>query len=286
MDRDLIEALSSADAYPEEALRRAIAAPDAVAAPVLAALDKVAAGKELSDGEVNLLFWGLHVLAVARDTRAYRPLMRLLSGPQAPIDRAFDDDLPETLPRMLAGLFDGEAGPLFALAARRTADSMLRTMMLGTLAFLTAEGRVDAGAMRDFLIRFDDERLAEDDDDAWVGWTDAISLLGLTDLADRADAAWRDGRISPDQDLEDEYRSVLAEAVEQPDDRTRFEDYGYCYLTDLDAEFAPLPDDEDPDYVPLEPERNPYRHVGRNDPCPCGSGRKFKKCCLDTVAAR
>ena len=21
-------------------------------------------------------------------------------------------------------------------------------------------------------------------------------------------------------------------------------------------------------------------HVGRNDPCPCGSGKKFKKCCL------
>ncbi len=23
--------------------------------------------------------------------------------------------------------------------------------------------------------------------------------------------------------------------------------------------------------------------VGRNDPCPCGSGRKFKKCCLGKV---
>jgi len=23
-----------------------------------------------------------------------------------------------------------------------------------------------------------------------------------------------------------------------------------------------------------------YPKVGRNDPCPCGSGRKFKKCCL------
>ncbi|WP_407637202.1 SEC-C metal-binding domain-containing protein [Candidatus Nitrososphaera gargensis] len=23
--------------------------------------------------------------------------------------------------------------------------------------------------------------------------------------------------------------------------------------------------------------------VGRNDPCPCGSGRKFKKCCLKMV---
>ncbi|MBC7140087.1 MAG: SEC-C domain-containing protein [Defluviimonas sp.] len=24
----------------------------------------------------------------------------------------------------------------------------------------------------------------------------------------------------------------------------------------------------------------PAGKVGRNDPCPCGSGRKFKKCCL------
>jgi uncharacterized protein YecA (UPF0149 family) len=29
-----------------------------------------------------------------------------------------------------------------------------------------------------------------------------------------------------------------------------------------------------------EPYVNPIRDVGRNDPCPCGSGRKFKKCCL------
>ncbi|MCC6874913.1 MAG: SEC-C domain-containing protein, partial [Sandaracinaceae bacterium] len=25
--------------------------------------------------------------------------------------------------------------------------------------------------------------------------------------------------------------------------------------------------------------------VGRNDLCPCGSGKKYKKCCLDTDAA-
>lgn len=27
-----------------------------------------------------------------------------------------------------------------------------------------------------------------------------------------------------------------------------------------------------------EPVRNPLKEVGRNDPCPCGSGKKFKKC--------
>ena len=23
---------------------------------------------------------------------------------------------------------------------------------------------------------------------------------------------------------------------------------------------------------------NPYRDIGRNDPCPCGSGQKYKRC--------
>ncbi len=29
-----------------------------------------------------------------------------------------------------------------------------------------------------------------------------------------------------------------------------------------------------------EPVRREQPHVGRNDPCPCGSGKKYKKCCL------
>lgn len=26
-----------------------------------------------------------------------------------------------------------------------------------------------------------------------------------------------------------------------------------------------------------------YSDVGRNDPCPCGSGKKFKKCCMSLI---
>ncbi|MBV8314698.1 MAG: SEC-C domain-containing protein [Planctomycetaceae bacterium] len=29
-----------------------------------------------------------------------------------------------------------------------------------------------------------------------------------------------------------------------------------------------------------EPLRNLGKKVGRNDPCPCGSGKKFKACCM------
>lgn len=30
---------------------------------------------------------------------------------------------------------------------------------------------------------------------------------------------------------------------------------------------------------PLPPEQAKAKEVGRNDPCPCGSGKKHKKCC-------
>ena len=30
----------------------------------------------------------------------------------------------------------------------------------------------------------------------------------------------------------------------------------------------------------------PQMSIGRNDPCPCGSGRKYKRCCLDKDSQR
>lgn len=32
--------------------------------------------------------------------------------------------------------------------------------------------------------------------------------------------------------------------------------------------------------VPPTPAQKARASVGRNDPCPCGSGTKFKRCCL------
>jgi SEC-C motif len=38
--------------------------------------------------------------------------------------------------------------------------------------------------------------------------------------------------------------------------------------------------EEEQRWSPSGPAVNPFKSVGRNDPCPCGSGKKFKKCCL------
>ncbi|MFA6003508.1 MAG: SEC-C metal-binding domain-containing protein [Elusimicrobiota bacterium] len=49
---------------------------------------------------------------------------------------------------------------------------------------------------------------------------------------------------------------------------------------DIEAgKFKELPKEDKPQtYVKLGPD------VGRNDPCPCGSGKKFKKCCAGKAA--
>ena len=33
--------------------------------------------------------------------------------------------------------------------------------------------------------------------------------------------------------------------------------------------------------VKKQPVRNAGKKIGPNDPCPCGSGKKYKKCCRD-----
>ena len=35
---------------------------------------------------------------------------------------------------------------------------------------------------------------------------------------------------------------------------------------------------------PQEPHRRPEPKIGRNEPCPCGSGKKYKQCCLNKCA--
>jgi hypothetical protein len=66
-----------------------------------------------------------------------------------------------------------------------------------------------------------------------------------------------------DEDAEDD------EEYEDDDDNDDGEDIGSLRIDKVHNE-----------YVPPQPIHRDSPPVGRNDPCPCGSGKKFKKCCL------
>jgi uncharacterized protein YecA (UPF0149 family) len=41
--------------------------------------------------------------------------------------------------------------------------------------------------------------------------------------------------------------------------------------------------DHDHHHAATAPVVRGHRKIGRNDPCPCGSGKKYKKCCLNAA---
>ena len=270
----LIAELAAAEYRPTAALREALKHPAAIADATLPLLAAAADGGELPPEETNLLFWGLHVMAQARDTRALAPLLRLLRQDEESLDAVLGDAVTATLAKVLASLFDGDPAPLFRLILDSTVDDHVRMALLSACTFLTLEGRIDRAAMHDLLVRFDDAQAAVEDAPAWVGWEETIAHLGFRDLAPRAAAARADGRITDAISDADWFTEALRKAETKADERDRLGPYQYGYLDD------PV---EALDWTVEgagEPQRNPFKDVGRNDPCPCGSGKKFKKCCL------
>lgn len=64
-----------------------------------------------------------------------------------------------------------------------------------------------------------------------------------------------------------------------PDDTNRFMVAYNASLLEMRASEQPKAGPSPPPQRPATIHR-PSQRVGRNEPCPCGSGRKYKKCCL------
>jgi hypothetical protein len=162
---------------------------------------------------------------------------------------------------------------------------------LSAATFLTFNGNIPRERTQHLLRKFFEQDLFEHGDSAWDAWVNAVALLGLRDMVPLVKQAWKEGRHAEEIFLPGEFEEILSEAELKPDDATRFEDHGLGYIDDAvkaleeadylrSDEFAETLEDDPLAWTPMEPVRNPWRHVGRNDPCPCGSGKKAKKCCL------
>jgi uncharacterized protein len=262
-------------------------------APILRALVvRAADGEVLSEDEAMLLFRGLHILGGVRDVQTCKPLLRLLRTSFDEIDFLLGDAVTESMAKIVAGVFDGDDDALFALIVDNSIDGFVREALLGAATFLAWDGRIERDRLQQLLVRFYEERLAEEGDQAWGGWVQAIALLGLRDLVALVDNAFREGLIPEEWISRSEFDEDIAEAERAPDDIERFKGANLGYIEDVleSLDWTRGRDDvfeEDDDgrpwadfVYPNEPVRNPWRHVGRNDPCPCGSGKKAKKCCL------
>jgi uncharacterized protein len=193
---EIMAALESAQGRPDTVLKDAVSHAGEIAPAVIDVVEQAAAGVYLMPKQQNLLFWGMHVLAAARRTELYRPLMRLLRQcPEDDLDQLLGDAITQSI---VVSVCDGDPGPLLQACADQSVDAFVRWNLLTALARLTFDGIIAREAAEEFLDRFEREPLAKPDDHAWQGWQDAISLLGLEDMRERLRAGWESGRILHD----------------------------------------------------------------------------------------
>ena len=267
----------------------------AVAGPrFLAMLRARADGGPADEAQDEALYFAIHLLAEQRETAACQPLCRLLLDAER-TGEVFGDDVDLTLMGVLIACFDGDPGPLVRLVEAVETDGSVRGAALDALGYHTRAGGFDDAAMRALLRRCYEELPPRGPGILWLSWVTAVGLLGYRDLLDEVRQLIDDGWV-PEGMLD--YEDVEADVQAAEADPTGlevfyraavrpFEDSIATFTTWQRSAGDPI-DDEFYDDGLLDasngglrlPYVNPLRDVGRNDPCPCGSGRKYKKCCL------
>jgi hypothetical protein len=283
---DALAGLGQADAV---VLGRALLLYDHIGAALRALLARCLEDRAVTADEESLLFWGVHVMAAARDAAAFPDMLRLLALPEERLDALLGDATTQTGARLIAGTFNDDHDALMAFIEQSALDAHMRWLALEALAFLTFDGRIARSETEDFLRRLYERRLFDEAGLVGYGWSAACALLGLDSMEPLVKAAFEAGLIDESICDFEGWQGILADAHARPADAGRFRDENCGYLDDLYESMMWVhgPDmdageEDDPEawLPPPEPVRNPLRHVGRNDPCPCGSGKKYKKCCL------
>ncbi len=224
---------------------------------------------------------------------------------RAEIDYILGDGTTETSHRVMAAVFDADPKPLYDVILDPKADEFIRSRMCEVVAMVTLNGELAREEAARFLRASYASLQPQDECCVWEGWQNAIAALGLFELQPLVERAFARGLVNGDWRKFEHFEEDLRRAIDHPGSPWRYADeyapwgnaieelstwyrFSPAYEEEMDrrARADGREEAENWDDAPVlshVPASNPYRHVGRNDPCPCGSGRKFKKCCLGRV---
>jgi hypothetical protein len=271
-----LEDLSGAETFPLDALmtlrQKWVDARD----PLFSALETYASGADRSEANASRAFFGLHLLAEKRDAETFAPLVAVaLEGD--PLYDLLGDGATETLPALFISLSGGDFATLRKIVETPNAHPWARVAAIEALCWFVHKGEIGLDDARKTFAGWFETLQPRETDEVWYGWQAGVALLGLSDLEPLVARAFRqklvDNSILVLEDFQDDLRAARA------DRDGFFEQRGIGPIDDAVAALEIF--DLDPeDLEPPAPAENKFRDVGRNDPCPCGSGKKYKKCCL------
>ncbi len=275
--------------FPQEAVAAAVEQQASITSHLLASVNRVAE-PDTEEANNNLILFALFLLAQFREPRAYPLITHMISKPENLVRETLGDITTAGLDRILFSVFDGNPVPLKKVIEDENAYEFARSAALGALVMLYQTGKLKKTSMVEYFTELYRGRLKRDYNFVWTSLVQATARLGCDDLYDDARRAIQD-------DLVDEFHYRCTQFEEDLQKYTTWPQTNEqdLLINDTVAELQ--------DWYTFKPQEEKQsggelRHhgriihshskgtlvnetpkVGRNDPCPCGSGKKYKKCC-------
>jgi hypothetical protein len=267
----------------DQALDAADGHREGLVSPLLEVLDRgLADPQRVSDEDSSLFSYALYLFAKWREPRAYPHVIRWLSLGEDDNEVLTGDVITDDGGRILASVYADTIEPIVGLILNRDADEYGRAEGVTALALLAHWLEVPRNVVIErfrWLLR---EGLEREPSVVWGTLAlDAIDLKAV-ELYPDLRAAFEQGLIE-----EDFVGISELDAAEAAAPGTTSHQYQRRWMPIDDVLEATslwrrnTGGEQGDELGEADSRPEPYRappKVGRNEPCPCGSGKKFKKC--------
>ncbi len=285
--------------FEREAVEAAVARREEVIPELLQVLEKIANPVEahLLDGERDFMahLYAMFLLAQFRETCAYPLVLRIARLDGDLLYSLFGDFITESLGNVLASVCGGEVEAIQSLIEDANADEWARGAALGSLVTFIGAGIKSREEILDYFAVLFRGQLTDKNEIVWSVLVIYSTDLYGTELVGDIERAYSEGLIDEMMIGLDDVHGDLAKGEEWArhqltinphrhlvDDTVKEMEWWACFKNRPRSapEEGRVREVEDPtieSWIP--PFKRTGPKIGRNDPCTCGSGEKYKKCC-------
>lgn len=284
---DLLATLAESPSYPypETLIAEMIQRREEMIPALLAVVEDVVERPDhyFDDANWKSLTFAAYLLAQFRETRAFKPLCATLRLPAEVTSDLWGETLCDDMGRILASVYDGDDTPLRDLMANPEVHEFVRGAAVSkAYQCLLQSEQITLAELEAYTEELLTVGLEREPGYAWDSWAILCGEHGFVRLMPLVEKAFDEGLCNPQvcsldhfvSDAENGGTNHWIKGARLIDDTVKETEWWYCWKK---------PEEPTPAIAQqyVEPRSGPK--IGRNDPCPCGSGKKYKKCCVNAA---
>ena len=276
--------------FPALAVKAAIEQQEPITPVLLAALKNAAEAPQaiIDMPEYMLPTFALYLLAQFQEQAAYPLVIDLFSTSDEALVDTFGDFVTEDLGRVLASVCGDNIEPIKAIIESPAIEQFIRSACLNALVVLYIEGRLARECIVEYFLALYRGKLETEYSAVWDSLICESCNIYPEEFMPEIKQAFDRNLIDP-MSIRLE---VVARELNQDKNLVLSDTAQTCkgLITDTHAELENWPcfkasDDSWASFMNAfktdkETTSSKKKKIGRNEPCPCESGKKYKRCCL------